>query len=526
VARPRPLLLDLAAGRLPREAPADPALLVSAVDHGMHGLLWTWVRDHAPAYPERARLAGFDAATRQRHHRLGVTLSEVRDRLRDVGVEVVVLKGVTAEVRYYDRAGERPSTDVDVLVAPAARARAGAVVRALDPAHPLVEVVDSLVDSGGVQSVDVRLDGQPVDVHFDLYKLGYAMRAPDVVWEHTEEIVAPDGTLVRVLRPELALVHFLVHANKDSFPRLIGYADVVRVMGRRDLDWDLVVQLAGVEGLTDVVACALDTITDALDVAPGPLPRRAGLRTRVWRITWPERVTLLGASGPTRSRRQEVLPFLVRGRLVDAMRAAVRIVLPARAAVVARYSGVRGPYPVRLVRGRRASATARRLALRARDTPSIAPPTESLVARPAGEAAVDGSTKAALLRARLGTGSLWLDVTGRSMGWSIPDGSRVRVDRALRPARGEVWAFCTPSGDLVVHRLRGVGPDGARFQGDVCVRADAPVTADLLVGKVVEVGPGRRRASWGPAAAAVQRVPRVAVAGCVRAARRVAGSRT
>jgi hypothetical protein len=497
----------------------------------MQGLLWTWVRDHAPDYSERARLGGFDAATRQRHERLGVTLTAVRDRLRDVGVEAVALKGVTAEARYYDRTGERPSTDVDVLVAPEARGRAGAVVRALDPSHPLVDVVDSLVSSGSVQSVDVRVDGEPVDVHFDLYKLGFAMRAPALVWEHTDEVAGPDGTPVRVLSPELALVHFLVHANKDSFPRLIGYADVVRVMGRADLDWDLVGELADAEGLADVTACALDTISRALEVAPAPIPRRAGLRTLVWQVTWPDRVTLQGASGPSRSRRQEVLPFLVRGRVVDATRAAVRIVLPARAAVVQRYSHIPGPYPVRLLRGRLASATARRRALRARRTPSVDPPTAAPAtaaptALPGGEPAVDGSTKAALLRARLGTGALWLDVTGRSMGWSIPDGSRVRVVGGSLPARGEVWAFCTPSGDLVVHRLRGTGSDGARFQGDVCVRADAPIPDDLLVGRVVEVGPGRGRAWWSPAAGAVQRAPRVAVARCVWAARRVGRSST
>ena len=72
MARPHPALRDLAAGRTPAGIGAvDDGLFASAVDHGMHGLLWSWVRDHEPRYPERARLAGLDAATRQRHQRLG-----------------------------------------------------------------------------------------------------------------------------------------------------------------------------------------------------------------------------------------------------------------------------------------------------------------------------------------------------------------------------------------------------------------------------------------------------------------------
>lgn len=513
MARPHPVLLDLAAGRpVGRFPDRDDGLLASAVDHGMHGLLWTWVRDREPRYPLRTRLAGIDAATRRHHDLLWRTLVEVQCRLAAVGIEVAAVKGVTTEARWYARPGERPSSDVDVLVAPEATARAGALLRALDPAHPLVDDLDTLVREGGVQAADLHLGEVAVDVHFDLLKLGYPMRDPDAAWARTAPWTAPDGTTLRVLGPELALVHLLVHANKDSFPRLLGFADVVH-LARGDLDWDVVAAITRDEGLDDVVGCTLDTVAATLGLPPFPVRARPTPRARVWRATWPERVTLLGSAGTSRSRRQEVLPFLVRGRTADALRAAVRILLPARAAVAHRYADVRGPYPVRLARGRWRSQVARRRSLRARTAPR----------REGGPPTVDGRTTASLLRAHLGDGAMWLDVAGRSMGWSIPGGWRVRVVAAAQPRRGEVWAFCTPTGELVVHRARRVEPDGYVFQGDARVTEDPPVPADHLVGRVVELE-GARALRWGVSAGALQREPRRMVATVVRGARRVRGS--
>lgn len=513
MARPHPVLVDLAAGRTPAAGAASgPGLLPSALEHGMQGLLWTHVRAVEPGFPERSRLAGVDAATRQRHLRLWETLGTVRRRLEAAGVEIVAVKGVTAEARWYTRAGERPSTDVDVLVAPDAVGHAGAVLRALDPDHPLGDSLTDLVRAGGVQSADLHIDGVAVDLHFDLLKLGYPMRAPEAVWAQTRALELPDGGTVRVLAPEIALVHFLVHANKDSFPRLLGYADVVRIARAGDLDWDLVGRTVRDEGLQDVVGCAWGTVTRALEVEAGGLAVPSTLRSRVWHAVWPDRITLLGATGTSRSRRQEVVPFLVRGRGADAIRAAARVVLPARAAVAARYADIPGGYLTRLARGRSRSMLKRRADLRSRDERSEPP------------SGIDGRTKAALLRDRLAVAPLWLDVSGRSMARSIPSGARVRVVAAERPGRGEVWAFCLPGGAVVVHRARGTGPRGHRFQGDGCIRPDPPIDASLLVGRVVEVTPARAGVRWGPAAGAVQRAPRVAVARGVHAWRRVRGT--
>jgi len=521
VSRPHPALVPLAAGRAPDAIPVtDDGLLRSAGDHGMQGLLWTWVRDHAPDYSARTTLVGYDMVARTRNARLTETLAQVQRTLDAAGITAATLKGVTAEARWYARPGERPSSDVDVIVDAAAAGGADEVLAALEPDHPLRHDLNALVRSGAVQSVDVRVGTTAVDVHFDLLKIGIPTRGHDLMWERAQDHILPDGTTVRVLDPETALVHFLVHLNRDAFPRLLGFADVARILQREDLDWEYIERFLRGEGLEGVGACSLAMVTQRLGLPPAPLTAR-GIRARAWRATWPERVTLLGSAGTARSRRQEVIPFLARGRTADTARWAWQLGFPPRRTVAVRYADVPGPYLWRLTRGRLRTAGERSVALRDRHTPSAAitstaptgaapPPTER-----------ERQAIAPLMRRRAATERLWLPVRGESMGWSIRNGTRVRVEPAATPRRGEVWAFANAQGEIVVHRSRGKGPVGYVFQGDVHVDPDATVGAERLIGRVVEIDPPQAGLRWGAASGAVQRVPRVAVGRATRALRRI-----
>ncbi len=95
---------------------------------------------------------------------------------------------------------------------------------------------------------------------------------------------------------------------------------------------------------------------------------------------------------------------------------------------------------------------------------------------------------ARLLRARLRSGSeLWLAVEGRSMWPTIHPPARVRLVRAERPRRGEVWAFVDAGEAIVVHRCeRRAGP-GYVFRGDGLPRPDPWVPEPRLIGHVVAV---------------------------------------
>src|SRR4029077_4966220 len=165
---------------------------------------------------------------------------------------------------------------------------------------------------------------------------------------------------------EVALVHFLVHLNKDAFPQLLGYADVARILAIEDLDWAFIERYVRAEGFDVLAACSLAEVTGALGLAAPALPAGGGLRTRAWHAVWPERVLLLGGTGTARSRRQEAVPFLVRHRLVDALRAALRVAVPPHSAVAVWYADLPGPYPLRPLRGRARTVRARRRVLRAR----------------------------------------------------------------------------------------------------------------------------------------------------------------
>jgi hypothetical protein len=519
MARPHPTLVALAAQRDPGAiADSDDGLLGSAIDHGMHGLLWSWVRDHVPGYSSRAMLAGADLVAQRWHGRLWETLVSVQSRLAAAGIEVATVKGVTAEARWYSRVGERPCSDLDLLLSPDASARAEAALDVLQPDHPLRREINALVRSGVMQSVNVEVDDVPVDLHFDLLKLGIPTQRPDVVWDHTVSYPLPGGATVRVPDSALSLVHLLLHLNKDSFAWLLGYADIARVLRDDQLDWSFVDRFLRAEGLEVAAYSSLATVTGRLALpTPEPLPVR-GPRVFVWRAVWPERVTLLGSAGSSRSRRQDLLPFLARGRFADALRWGVHVVFPPSSTVALRYGDIKGPYAWRLARGRARTVRRRRVALRARHA------TRPVTGEPF-ESPRDPRSTASVLREAARARPLWIEVRGRSMGRSIPDGSKVRVEPAASPRRGEVWAFCDRSGSVVVHRRRGPVSGGARFQGDARVRPDEVVPDEQLIGRVIDVAPHRARLWWGPAAGAAQRTPRVAIAMLHRGWRWATGNR-
>jgi hypothetical protein len=504
VARPHPLLVSLAAARDPEPivVPDEP-MLASAVNHGMHGLLWSWVRDNDIGSAIRPRLAGVALAAQQRHQRFWDILTKVRGIAEDAGISVATVKGVTAEARWYPGLGQRPCSDVDLLVRPDALTRAGVLLDALDAQHPLRPEINALVASGAMQSVTVRVDGVSLDVHFDLFKLGTATRQRDLVWERMQAFRLDDGTTINVPDAELSLMHFLLHLNKDSFARLLGYADIARILQQEHLDWGFIDRFLRVEGLEVPAYCSLSTVVERLGLQRPHAAIVRGARVRLWRMVWPERVTLLGGAGVDRSRRQDLIPFVARGRFGEALGWARRVVLPPVPTVALRYADVPGPYLWRLTRGRVRTAQHRHRALRARRMPAIGISEATDVAP---------ETTASVLRKAAAARPLWIDVRGTSMGRSILDGSRVRVEPAAHPRRAQVWAFCDVAGNIVVHRCRGECAGTFRFQGDARVHADAPIPKAQLIGRVVELDPPRAALRWGALAGGLQRTPRVAIA--------------
>lgn len=92
---------------------------------------------------------------------------------------------------------------------------------------------------------------------------------------------------------------------------------------------------------------------------------------------------------------------------------------------------------------------------------------------------------ASLLRDRAASGTgLELTAEGESMRPTIDPGSALLVAAHARPRPGEVWAFVTDDGGLVVHRYWRRNDSGLVFRGDGNDHADAPVRPDQLVGRI------------------------------------------
>lgn len=365
MAFPHRALFEIAADRDLGPVSDHDRLIASAREHRLLGSLWTRVQ-HDPSWrPWRRELALLDLAAEERQCRLWRTLEATVDRLGAIGVEVATFKGVTSEARWYNRRGERASIDVDLLLSPADWGRAEEIVALLHPGHVLAGHIDELVRKGLLQSVDVGVEGMAVDLHFDLLKLGAPSRQHALMFQRTVPYPLPGGGTVRVLDAEMALVHFLVHLNKDRFRRLSAYADIARVLAKEDIDWAFVERFAAAEGLRTPVVLALEVVTDTLGLQRAPLPTPTGWRAAAWSALWHPSVRLRGDLGDVQLRhRQDLISILAPGRTPTALWFWLRNRLfPARPFLAQWYPEIPPrPYLVRLVQGRTEKVWSRQVA--------------------------------------------------------------------------------------------------------------------------------------------------------------------
>lgn len=319
---PPSVLIDLAAGRKPSaDTEVTHSVVDIALDHRMGGLLWSWARDKHVDHSVKARLAMADLQVQAHLVKVWALLETCVARLADSGIDVAALKGPTAERRWYARAGERPSSDVDLWLPPHQLRRASDAVRLLQPEHPWASFVSELAVDGRVQTVTLTVEGLQVDLHFDPLKTMLPARQAAEIWESTQDFPLASGLRTRVLDSASATLLFLVHLNKDRFQRLIGYADVARVTAG-GVDWDRVESLARGEGIATAVSCSLDAVWSDLRVDPlteAYGPRSHGLDRRdpkamLWNMLWRPRIRLRGSDGRRRFRRRQTVIALLADR--------------------------------------------------------------------------------------------------------------------------------------------------------------------------------------------------------------------
>lgn len=331
----------------------------------MTGLVWSAVRrsDLELDAVTRAELMQHHVWMRARERRIWTVLEDVAARMAAIGVELTTFKGATSAARWYDAEGERPFGDLDLLISPADRWHATEIVRALDPEHELLPVLQPLVDDEVLPSVDLELGGVAIDLHFDLLKFEVPGRHLDLFWARTVPYPLSNGETVRVLDAEASLVHFLMHVNRDRFRHVLGHIDVARVVQRGDPDWDVVLELMRSEGLEVPLLLTLEAVSEAMELELPKLPQPRGWRAAAWRRLWSPEVRLLGTEGAYKFRnRHRALPFLARGRAGDGVRHWLHYAFPPRSMMDVHFPDTSGPYLWRNVIGRLRHVAGRRRA--------------------------------------------------------------------------------------------------------------------------------------------------------------------
>lgn len=319
---PHPALIEIAAGRpLPKVSDPMP-MLRSTLTHGMSGLLLTEIE--RTDQPWRRLLLGLlqarQASVAAWHQRLWSGLESMAELLDDLGVEVAIAKGLAAEARWYSRPGERPCNDLDLLLSPAQLDRIDDIIAAVEPSHPLCGKTGDLAERGFLQSIDLMHEGVPIDLHWDIFKIGIPSRNLDAIWERTVPFPLPSGRSIRALDSETSYVHFLIHLNKDSFRRLLGFADAARVYGQEDLDQAAVERLVRADGLETSVYASWNVVVETLALSAVPARRRPGVRSFLWEKAWRPSVRLRADDSRIRYRhRQYLLALLSRGRTLEAI---------------------------------------------------------------------------------------------------------------------------------------------------------------------------------------------------------------
>lgn len=350
VPRPHHLLIDLAAGRTVREQVGEEVVR-SAEEHRMAGILKSAVDGGLPADSTALVLLNrADALGWARNRMLLDASQEIAEIAAQLNIDIFFIKGIANEARWYTRMGERPAWDIDIVLGPWHRHRLQELLMALQPRHSLLAEPEAL-RSPRLQSIDFGFHDLPVDLHLDALKLEVATtRNPASIFEDVHDISVEGGRSLRVLGGEASLVLAALHLNKDRFRYLLSYVDLLRIAMDPDVNRGRALDLAETLGLARSFKSTLAAASADLGV---PALHGLGSENRLWSLAWPASIRLLGSESEVRFRyRQFLLPLLEGGRWGEVVGSWWHRMWPPMYEVRRNFPAERGPYLLRLVRGR------------------------------------------------------------------------------------------------------------------------------------------------------------------------------
>lgn len=239
--------------------------------------------------PERKLAALAEFAARARNP----TLTEIVDRAgADVvaafeqhGIPVRVVKGAALARYLYEHGERRTYMDVDLLVSPGDRGRAGGVLAALGYENIYAQHgVDEFTGAVHAESWHGRAAGQmPVDLH---WRLPGCTASPELIWERLSRDPLPVEMAGRtVLAPALAglALHVGLHAAQHGPADTKSMGDLARALVRWPWpEWDAATRLAHELGGTRMFAAGLRLLPAGAELADAlGLPEAGDL---VWEI--------------------------------------------------------------------------------------------------------------------------------------------------------------------------------------------------------------------------------------------------
>lgn len=265
---------------------------------------WETIQQHrlAPALALRAKAAGLEPPAPWQRALLGTTAhllrlqhaaEQVMSILGELGIPWTVLKGFDLGPRIYGRAEERPTSDLDFLVAPEHRTAAVAALQAggwqkLFPGHRYAAY---LRDEGYADSLTLGpQSGTLLEIHFRLWGLLPERAGRDVLDAAVDDpALGPGGRRVTLAA---AWVIAAIHVWLDPPPRpLRAWWELRRLsVVAREEGLDL---LAEVLPLVEAWGAQLPTLLAAAQTAalwPSDATNRTIADTLSGHLRWPERL--------------------------------------------------------------------------------------------------------------------------------------------------------------------------------------------------------------------------------------------
>jgi hypothetical protein len=213
------------------------------------------------------------------------TLADILPRLRERGVDPLLIKGAGTADWLYDVAADRAYKDIDLLVAPDLVPVAVDVLRELGFAP--IEPPRSLPTDGHHHAVVVR--DRPPHVEVEIHHTLFLLSAPaQMVWErisHEPRTITFAGTDVSVPSAPAAALIVVLHALQHGVSSQRTVTDLRQALERLDLDtWRQAATLAAELSAEKEFAAGLRlidagvTLADQLALEDQPVPRQLQLR--------------------------------------------------------------------------------------------------------------------------------------------------------------------------------------------------------------------------------------------------------